>query len=129
MTQEPPLPPTRTPARPHHAPGPTPAATPTSIEETDTIPEGVFHLVLIDDDHHTYAYVVEMMGDIFGYGREKAFTLATLVDHDGRVIVETADHERVSRHQRQIHGYGPDPRLAHSTGSMSAVIEDASGGP
>ncbi len=87
--------------------------------------EGRFHLVLLDDDAHTYAYVVEMLGRIFGYGREKAFVLARMVDTTGRVIVETAARTPVERHQRQIHAYGPDPRLEHSQGSMSAIIEAA----
>ena len=119
MTQEPPSGPTPPAVSPQHAPSPG------AVLEPDAIPEDVYHLVLLDDDHHSYAYVIEMLGTIFGYGREKAYTLASLVDHDGRVIVETADHGRVTRHQGQIHSYGPDPRIAHSQGSMSAVVEAA----
>ena len=32
----------------------------------------------------------------------------------------------VTRHQRQIHSYGPDPRVSRCKGSMSAVVEEAS---
>lgn len=96
------------------------------MRDAETTPEGVYHLVLLDDDHHTYTYVVEMLGAIFRYSKEKSFTLAALVDHEGRVIVETADHGRVTRHQQQIHSYGADPRLETSRGSMSSVIEEAS---
>ena len=42
-----------------------------------------YHLVLLDDDHHTYAYVIEMLGRIFGHGKEKAFALARIVDTQG----------------------------------------------
>ena len=87
--------------------------------------EPLYHLVLLDDDHHTYAYVIEMLGKVFGYGREKAFVLARMVDVEGRVVVETDAHERVTRDQRKIHGYGPDHRIAASKGSMSAVVEPA----
>jgi ATP-dependent Clp protease adaptor protein ClpS len=85
----------------------------------------LYHLVLLDDSDHSYEYVVYMLGRIFGYAREKAFAIACAVDSTGRAVVETADHERVSRHQQQIHAFGPDPVVQHSKGSMSAVIEPA----
>ena len=81
--------------------------------------------MLLDDDHHTYAYVIEMLGRIFGHGKEKAFALARIVDTQGRVIVETAGHEQVTRNQTKIHAYGRDPRIPACKGSMSAVVEQA----
>ena len=118
-TQPPPLLPTpATPAtRPGHIEQEEPAATLAPL----------YHLVLLDDDDHTYDYVIEMLGSIFGYGREKAFTLASLVDGEGRVVVETAGLERVTGHQQRIHAYGPDPRIERCKGSMSATIEEANG--
>ncbi|MCY4639892.1 MAG: ATP-dependent Clp protease adaptor ClpS [Chloroflexi bacterium] len=84
-----------------------------------------YHLLLLDDDQHSYAYVVEMLGAVLGYGPEKAYVLARIVDTEGRVIIETGPHDRVTEHQRQIHSYGADPRIATSLGSMSAVVEPA----
>ncbi|MFN8557801.1 MAG: ATP-dependent Clp protease adaptor ClpS [Dehalococcoidia bacterium] len=84
-----------------------------------------FHLVLLDDDDHTYQYVIDLLGHVFGYGREKGFAIACVVDSQGRAIVETADEDTVSRHQAQIHAYGADPRIERCAGSMSAVIEPA----
>lgn len=92
---------------------------------TDPRPEPRYHLILLDDNDHTYDYVIELLGRIFGYGREKAFALARIVDVQGRVIVETADLERVTQHQGQIHAYGPDHRVPRCQGSMSAIIEPA----
>ena len=88
-----------------------------------------YHLVLLDDNDHTYEYVVEMLGRVFGYGREKAYVLACIVDSEGRVCVETASHEQVTQHHQQIHSYGPDPRVVRCVGSMSAVVEEAGGPP
>jgi ATP-dependent Clp protease adaptor protein ClpS len=84
-----------------------------------------FHLVLLDDNDHTYAYVIEMLGRVFGYDPEKAYALACIVDSEGRVTVETASHEQVTAHQRQIHAYGKDRRIPRCKGSMSAVVEPA----
>jgi len=107
--------------------------TPSAIAPVPATPEAevlddlerLYHLVLIDDDEHTYEYVLEMLARIFGYGREKAFALARIVDTEGRVILETAGLEQVERHRDAIHGYGADPRIRTSKGSMTAVIEEA----
>lgn len=93
--------------------------------EADTALEPRYHLILLDDNDHTYQYVVELLGHVLGYAREKAFALACVVDSEGRAIVETAGRDQVTRHQRRIHSYGADPRIRHCKGSMSAIIEPA----
>jgi ATP-dependent Clp protease adaptor protein ClpS len=95
------------------------------LQEPEAALDPPYHLILLDDDDHSYAYVIEMLGRIFGYGREKAFALAAIVDSEGRVILETAGHEQVSAHQSEVHGYGADPRIPRCKGSMSAVVEEA----
>lgn len=107
---------------------PTPPATQprhVEIEEPDAALAPLYHLILLDDDAHTYDYVIEMLAAIFGYGRDKAFALAAIVDNVGRVVIETAGREQVTGHQDRIHAYGADPRLPQSKGSMSAIIEEA----
>ena len=105
----------------------TPAAGTTTREDaaSDTELAKRYHLILLDDSDHTYAYVIEMLGRLFGYGQEKAYALAAVVDNQRRAVLETAGHEQVSRHQQQIHRYGPDPRIERCQGSMSAVLEEA----
>lgn len=102
---------------------PTIEITPAREQQSDLAPR--YHLVLLDDNDHTHAYVVVLLGHVLGYGREKAYALACIVDTQGRAIIETADHEQVSRHQRQIHAFGADPLSARSAGSMFAIIEPA----
>ena len=106
-----------------------PATRPRRVEldEPETALAPLYHLVLLDDDEHSYGYVIEMLGAVFGYGREKALTLAAIVDAEGRVVLETASHEQVTAHQQQIHAYGADPRIPQCKGSMSAVVEEAAG--
>ena len=96
------------------------------IEETDQQLEPFYHLVLLDDDHHTYQYVIEMLNALFGYSREKGFAIACAVDNDGRAIVLTAPKDKCEAKQEQIHAYGADPRMPISQGSMSAILEAAS---
>lgn len=105
----------------------TPVTVPTTGERIEQAPGLAprYHLVLLDDNDHTYEYVIELLGHVLGYGPEKSFALARVVDTQGRAIIETDSYETVSRHQRQIHAYGPDPRIPRCKGSMSAIIEPA----
>lgn len=81
------------------------------------------NLILLDDDDHTYDYVIEMLGVVFGFPIEKAFLVAEEVDASGRAIVFTGHLEVVELKQQQIHSYGADWRIPHCKGSMSATIE------
>jgi len=104
-----------------------PASLPTVRRRTEQTPalEPRYHLVLLDDNDHSYAYVIELLGRVLGYSVEKSFALARVVDTQGRAIIETAAYERVMDHQRQIHAYGADRRIPHCKGSMSALVEAA----
>lgn len=84
-----------------------------------------YHVILLDDDDHTYDYVIGMLRKLFGYGTEKAFQLASEVDQTGRVIVDTTTLERAELKRDQIVAFGRDWRIARCEGSMSAVIEPA----
>ena len=101
----------------------TPRTTHVAVEETTLAP--LYHLILLDDDQHTYQYVIEMLGTVFGYSPEKAWTLARVVDSQSRVILETAAREQCEAHQNQIHAHGADPRIPTSVGPMSAILEQA----
>ena len=85
-----------------------------------------YNVVLLDDDYHTYAYVITMLQELFGYTREKGFQMAEEVDSTGRVIVLTTTKEHAELKQDQIHAYGPDPYASKPCeGSMTAIIEPA----
>lgn len=86
-----------------------------------------YHVVLLDDDDHTYEYVIEMLRHIFGHAIETAYLMALEVDTSGRVIVLTTTLERAELERDRIHAYGADPRIPRCKGSMSAVIEPAEG--
>ena len=86
-----------------------------------------WNVVLLNDNDHTYEYVIEMLGKLFAHPKEKAFLLAKEVDSTGRVIVLTTHKEMAELKQEQIHAYGADKRIAHCKGAMSAVIEPAEG--
>jgi ATP-dependent Clp protease adaptor protein ClpS len=82
-----------------------------------------FHVILWNDDVHTYEYVIIMLHTVFGYPVEKGFQLAREVDTRGRAIVFTSSLEQAELKRDKILGFGPDPLLAESSGSIIATLE------
>src|SRR5687767_8778721 len=68
--------------------------------KSDKLPP--YNVVLLDDDHHTYAYVIEMLVALFGHDPQKAFKMAEEVDTKGRVIVLTTHKEKAELKRDQI---------------------------
>lgn len=86
----------------------------------------MWNVVLLDDDDHSYEYVIEMLVTLFGHGLQRAYLMACEVDHTGTVVVDTTTRERAELKRDQIHGYGADWRIPRCRGSMSATIEPVS---
>jgi ATP-dependent Clp protease adaptor protein ClpS len=82
-------------------------------------------VVLLDDDHHTYQYVIEMMVSVFHADVTRGYTIAREVDTTGRAIVFTGHREYAELKRDQIHAYGADPRISACRGSMRAIVEPA----
>lgn len=86
-----------------------------------------YNVILWDDDDHTYAYVMQMLGELFRYPMEKGYQLACEVDLNGRVIVMTTTREHAELKRDQIHAYGKDALMPRCKGSMSASVEPVPG--
>ena len=87
-----------------------------------------WHVVLHDDNHHSYPYVMDMMTRLFRKPVEEAFLMAQIVDRSGQVICETTHKERAEFKRDQILGFGADPFIQACKGSMTATIEPATAG-
>ena len=85
----------------------------------------LYHVILLNDEDHTYDYVVEMLAKIFQMSDATAFKHAVEVDTKGTTIVLTCELSKAEQKRDQIHTYGPDWRLPRSMGSMAAVVEPA----
>jgi ATP-dependent Clp protease adaptor protein ClpS len=86
-----------------------------------------YQVVLWDSPHHTFQYVIEMLGKLFGHPAVKAQQMAAEVDSTGRCSVFVGTLEKAEFKRDQIHAYGADPRLSYSKGSMSATVEPLEG--
>ncbi len=91
--------------------------------------EPPWHVILLNDDFHTYRYVIEMLHDIFGHPHELGWRMAEEVDQKGRVIVATVHKELAELRKEQIEEYGPDPAESNPAKqvSMRAEIEPSEG--
>jgi ATP-dependent Clp protease adaptor protein ClpS len=93
------------------------------INRADLTP--LYRVVLLDDDDHTYDYVIEMLQKIFIFSLDRAYRHAEEVDTCGRTVLITCELLEAEFARDQIHAYGPDWRLPRSKGSMSAIVEPA----
>lgn len=100
---------------------------PRPLQDKRTQRPKLYNVILLDDNDHTYDYVIGMLEKLFGYTIEQAYQLACDVDTTGRVVVETAPLERAEFKRDQIHAFGRDWRIPRCCGSMSSLIEPADG--
>ena len=95
-----------------------------AVEQEHLVP--LYRVVLLDDNDHTYDYVIEMLQKIFIFTLDEAYRHAEEVDRCGRTVLITCELPQAEFARDQIHSYGADWRLPRSKGSMSAMIEPAS---
>jgi ATP-dependent Clp protease adaptor protein ClpS len=103
-------------------------AQPRTLDRQKTKRQPPYHVILWNDEEHTYEYVIKMLMELFGYPPEKGFLLAKEVDTQGRVIVLTTTREHAELKRDQIHAYGKDTLIAGCKGSMGVTIEPVQGG-
>jgi ATP-dependent Clp protease adaptor protein ClpS len=93
------------------------------VERVELVP--LYRVVLLDDNDHTYDYVIEMLQKIFVFSLDQAYRHAEEVDRTGRTVLITCELGEAEFSRDQVQGYGPDWRLPRSKGSMVAIIEPA----
>jgi ATP-dependent Clp protease adaptor protein ClpS len=85
----------------------------------------LYHVIILNDDEHTFDYVIEMLQAVFGITHSAALAHAMEADATGSSIVLTTSLEEAEQKRDQVHAYGPDWRLPHSRGSVAALVEPA----
>lgn len=100
---------------------------PQEKQEQKTKRQPPYNVVLLDDDEHSFDYVIGMLEKLFGHSPKRGYQMALKVHATGRVIVATTNLEQAELKREQIHAFGPDPRIPRCRGSMSAILEPAHG--
>jgi len=102
------------------------AALDTEVEKTtkDQLSK-LYHVIILNDDEHTFDYVIEMLQAVFNLPHATAMSRTVEADATGSAIVVTTNLEEAERKRDSVHAYGPDWRLPHSRGSVAALVEPA----
>ena len=82
-----------------------------------------YHVLLWNDDDHTFDYVIRMMKNLFGHPRERGMVIAQEVHEKGKAVCLTTTMEHAELKRDQIHAFGADAQATNSKGSMWSTIE------
>src|ERR1043166_749394 len=85
----------------------------------------LYHVIILNDDEHTFDYVIEMLRAVFSLSEAAAFQHTMEADATGSSIVLTTHLEEAEGKRDQVHAYGPDWRMPNSRGSVAALVERA----
>src|SRR6476620_6150285 len=97
-------------------------AEPEIDEVSDEQREKLYHVIILNDDEHSFDYVIEMLQAVFGFSYATAAAHTVEADTTGSSIVLTCDLSTAEKKRDQIHAYGPDPRMPNSRGSVTALV-------
>ncbi len=82
------------------------------------------NVILHDDEEHSFAFVMEMLQELFRYDAGQAYTLTEEVVEEGKAIVYTASClDEAKLKKDQITSYGRDGRNRNCAGAMGVTIE------
>ncbi|HVX16161.1 MAG TPA: ATP-dependent Clp protease adaptor ClpS [Pirellulales bacterium] len=83
-----------------------------------------YAVVVLNDDDHTFPYVIETFMKVFGYTQTKSFLLASDIHVHGRAAVWTGPKEVAELKRDQIRSAGPDLFAASKvTYPLGVVLE------
>ena len=74
---------------------------------------------LLNDQTHSFNYVIEMLVKLCGVTPEQALSMARLIDRNGKAIVFSGTRDECENMLRLVSGYGPDPLLSNSNGPIA----------
>ena len=86
----------------------------------------LYHVIILNDNEHTFDYVIEMLQAVFNLSYADAVARTIEADASGSAIVLTTNLEEAEQKRDQVHAYGPDWRMPESRGSVVALVEPAS---
>ena len=74
------------------------------------------HVLVWNDDDHTFDYVIRMMKNLFGHPRERGMVIAQEVHEKGKAVCLTTTMEHAELKRDQIHAFGADAQATNRKG-------------
>ena len=96
-----------------------------TVTTTERKRQPPYNVIILNDDDHTFEYVIDLLIKLFAHSLPTAKDLATQIDARGRAVVYTTHKEKAELKRDQILGYGPDPWASVRTGPLGCYIEPA----
>jgi len=93
--------------------------------KTQTRRQPPYHVVILNDEEHTFDYVIELLTKLFAHPKKEAVALTWRIHLSGRAVVYTTHKEKAELKRDQVLAYGPDPRMSVSKSSLGCYIEPA----
>ena len=84
-----------------------------------------YNVVILNDEEHTFDYVIELLTKLFAHTVKAAIELTWRIHLSGRAVVYTTHKEKAELKRDQVLSYGPDPRMSSSKASLGCYIEPA----
>jgi len=92
---------------------------------TQTKRQPPYNVVILNDEEHTFEYVIELLTKLFRHPLPTAEALTWQIHNSGRAIVLTTHKEKAELKRDQVLSYGADPRMSISKGPLGCYIEPA----
>jgi ATP-dependent Clp protease adaptor protein ClpS len=101
---------------------------PKEREETRTRRLPPYNVILENDDHHSFEFVVDVLRKALGYNEQRAFALTYQAHTSGRAVVWTGSKEVAELKLEQIRSFHEIRALdGAKLGPLSCTIEPAPG--
>jgi ATP-dependent Clp protease adaptor protein ClpS len=94
-------------------------------EQTNTQRQPPYNVIILNDEEHTFDYVIELLCKIFNHALTTSEALTWAIHLTGRAVVYTTHRELAELKCDQVRAYGPDPRLNGSSCSLQCYVEPA----
>ncbi len=96
-----------------------------TVTKTETRQLPPYNVIVLNDEEHTFEYVIELLMKLFPHPLTTAQELTWRIHTTGRAIVYTTHKEKAELKRDQVLAYGPDPRMSISKGPLNCYIEPA----
>lgn len=83
-----------------------------------------WHVILHNDDHHSFEFVIDLLVNIFRHNEMEALVITLNIHESGRAIAATVSKERASLYLEQVASYR-EKRFTLDLGPLDCSMEAA----
>ena len=100
---------------------------PKELEETKTRLLPPYNVILENDDHHSFEFVMGVLQKALGYNEQKCYQLTLLAHESGQAVVWTGNKEVAELKMEQMQSFHEIKPNGQKLGPLGVRIEPAPG--